>query len=156
MSLYNHSFGKTNILNRKFLEKKYNDLTKESTIDLSNNRIKTIDPKTFNGLSNLQIIRLDNNQLTTIDPKTFNGLDKLKRIELHENKFKVDKLKLILEKSVVYVSFKSNSNNIESIESINKDMKQTDKIIKIAEPHSTLEKKFLIAAVMPINFPEVS
>ena len=48
------------------------------------------------------------------------------------------------------------SNNIESIESINKDMKQTDKIIKIAEPHSTLEKKFLIAAVMPINFPEVS
>jgi hypothetical protein len=55
-------------------------------LNLSNNQLTNIAPKTFEGLTSLNYLFIDNNQLTIIKPKTFEGLINLKSLGLANNK----------------------------------------------------------------------
>lgn len=83
-------------------------------LDLSNNWIETLHRDTFQGLVNLVVIDLSHNKLKKLDPYIFNGLENLKKIYLNNNDFKKnEKLKLVLESSVSFVSFKSVENLLD-------------------------------------------
>ena len=55
-------------------------------LDLVGNQISSIRPDTFQGLSNLRLLSLGENQITSIEPGTFQGLRQLRYLALNGNK----------------------------------------------------------------------
>ncbi len=56
-----------------------------SRIDLSRNRIQSLDATNFDGLSNLSILILAHNRIETIEEAAFQGLHKLRYLDLSHN-----------------------------------------------------------------------
>lgn len=83
-------------------------LDKLTKIDLSKNKISEIQRGAFHTLCCLDSIDLSSNLLTQIDYETFKGLKKLTQIYMHDNKFNTDKLKLLTEENVEFISFLTN------------------------------------------------
>ncbi len=89
----------------------FSGLVNLTHINLSINELKNLNEETFSELKNLKLINLSENSLTSLGQKTFSGLKKLEKIYLHNNKFGENSLQLILEPSVLFVSFKSEQKN---------------------------------------------
>jgi Leucine-rich repeat (LRR) protein len=56
-----------------------------SSIRLSNQNIKTIDPDTFTGLTFLQRLTLSGNHLSVLNASTFHGLTSLRELYISSN-----------------------------------------------------------------------
>ena len=52
----------------------YKNLTKSSTINLTNENVESIDPSAFQGLLQTKSILLDSNYIKAIDASTFHGI----------------------------------------------------------------------------------
>lgn len=63
----------------------FDALIKLEVLDLGYNRIRFIDDTVFNPLVSLEILLLNNNYLTTISPQRWENLDKLTYLNLAEN-----------------------------------------------------------------------
>ncbi|KAG7324258.1 hypothetical protein KOW79_012274 [Hemibagrus wyckioides] len=61
-------------------------------LDLSKNRIKTINPEEFSGFPNLEELELNENTISTIEPGAFNNLYGLRTLGLRSNKLKLIQL----------------------------------------------------------------
>lgn len=72
-------------------------------LDLSNNRLRSLDAEAFNGLTKLEVLLLDSNQLDFLAPNIFATLPQLRTLQLHRNRIKsiqyqhVQDNKLLLE-----------------------------------------------------------
>ena len=88
-----------------------------TTISLSSNRLEAIDETTFVGLYNLIAVYLNDNLLKSIHKNLFKGLPKLTFVKLAKNLFAYERLEIILEKSVRFISFKDDAdeNNLELV-----------------------------------------
>ena len=75
------SFG----LNRSILIEKYGYSIDSVNIDLSNEKISSIDLGTFNDFFKLEILYLEHNKLTQIKSGTFKGLINLRELWLESN-----------------------------------------------------------------------
>jgi Leucine-rich repeat (LRR) protein len=99
------------IQNNKFFGLRLRELNR---IDLSNNRLHTIEEGAFWGLDKLRELRLQNNKLSVIHPATFKEAFSLTRLDVGENsirQFHVETLKN--NKKLEY--FNIGDNNLESI-----------------------------------------
>lgn len=67
---------------------KYNIYELETSIILSNNKIKFIHPKAFNGIEGLGKLYLDQNQIKSLNEDTFKGLKYFKMLDLNNNQLK--------------------------------------------------------------------
>lgn len=61
-------------------------------LDLSKNRIKTINPEEFSNFPNLEELELNENTISTIEPGAFNNLNGLQTLGLRSNKLKLIQL----------------------------------------------------------------
>ncbi|KAK1788791.1 hypothetical protein P4O66_002601 [Electrophorus voltai] len=61
-------------------------------LDLSKNRIKTINPEEFSAFPNLEELELNENTISTIEPGAFNNLYGLRTLGLRSNKLKLIQL----------------------------------------------------------------
>ena len=120
--LFHHSFNLRELYlnNNELTSLKGNllkNLTKLEILNVSFNKIDTIDDKIFKELKNLKQILLNNNELNCLNDQIFLGAANLEKIALHSNNFITDQLQLSLEKSVKFISFKTDhcDNNIDSI-----------------------------------------
>jgi len=85
----------------------FRGLTNLILLDLSNNRIQKLNPEIFSDLESLQFINLDDNELSAPDVGLFKGLENLQNISMNGNGLEnFEKLDLILEESVYYVSYR--------------------------------------------------
>ncbi len=104
----NLSRNKLKSLNSKLFQ----DLISLTKIDLSYNQLQSIDSRLFKGLTCLTHIWLNNNQLSTINTKLFKGLNNLTHIWLNDNNWLSDNLELYIESSLEFISFKKDINDI--------------------------------------------
>jgi Leucine-rich repeat (LRR) protein len=86
-------------------------------INLWNNFLTQLNVTTFHNLHNLKEIDLSRNRIKQLNSAIFSGLNKLEKIYLHGNEFESDLLKLCLELSVKFISFKKDyeHNDFDSI-----------------------------------------
>ncbi len=97
----NLSRNKLKSLNSKLFQ----DLISLTKIDLSYNQLQSIDSRLFKGLTCLTHIWLNNNQLSTINTKLFKGLNNLTHIWLNDNIWLSDNLELYIESSLEFISY---------------------------------------------------
>ena len=118
----NLSKNKLKSLNSKLFQ----DLVNLTRIDLSHNQLQTVDPRLFKGLNNLTHILLNNNQLSTINTKLFKGLKNLTHIWLNDNIWLSDNLELYIESSLEFISYRRgfNENDIDFVTILVRDLEE--------------------------------
>lgn len=124
----------------KYLEfNSFKDLISLEILDLSGNIIEVLHEDVFRSLNKLRILHLNNNKLSSIDSNIFKRLSNLKQILLNFNNFTSERLELVLEKSVEFISFK--------IDPLNNDYKD------IIQPK--INGYFIMESIGNGNFGEV-
>lgn len=67
----------------------FSNMKRLVTLDLSNNRIESLDRRIFSALNNLQVLCLHKNRIKRIDGNLFSHLKKLTAINLSDNKLEI-------------------------------------------------------------------
>lgn len=67
----------------------FSNMKRLVTLDLSNNRIESLDRRIFSGLNNLQVLCLYKNRINRIDGNVFSDLKKLTTLNLSDNQLKI-------------------------------------------------------------------
>lgn len=111
-------------INREYLIKEYgiDNFVNSLNIDLSERKIKKIDPNTFKGLTKLECLCLDFNEIEEIDRNTFDGLSNLTYLNLFSNKLKkIDRKCFESLKSIELIELTNNNDLKASSFLIQKD-----------------------------------
>lgn len=96
-----------------------------TALDLSTNRIQSIDERAFFGLPNLKTLWLSFNNIGYLSPRTFSTLQNLHILKLHNNFIRIIEPKLFL-RNVLLTELTLNDNFIERIDDL--VMEQFNKI----------------------------
>lgn len=84
-------------------------------LDLSHNRLHSLDAGTFNGITQLEVLLLDSNQLTFLAPIIFATLPKLRTLQLHRNRIQSIQYQHI-QNNILLLELTLHENVIQSID----------------------------------------